>query len=417
MSPYNDDLTLQQATDYLRQIHEIFPFADWYDFERGDDEWFEGGKVRQSRSMAVHIGAMLSQFAIGILPRGANRMGFIYNANSQRSGKTLLCKMAVMPLYRVFKAQSWKVEEAELSKVIDAEVMAGSTYICFDNVRGHVGNQALEGLMTSPDWTGRILGRTEMFTAPNRLTLFITGNDILVSPDMAHRCLTCDLFVSEGDVQEREIPVERVIDEPWLKDKSNRHMILSSLWAIVRNWHAAGMPKASHYGCKPRLGFERWGELIGGMVAFAGFGNCLEKPVLENAGDSQDRNIRRLLAAMNQERMKPALDEMAIAEAERREFTFQNLVDMCDQDSIFDWMLEGRKEYGNFKLNPRACSKLGTLFSRYAPSADSREKSRTYRIPTSNKNDHGEPETIVVKLFSKGEGRHKRYVFEVLDTK
>ena len=42
----------------------------------------------------------------------------------------------------------------------DAEVLAGSTYLCFDNVRGYVGSQSLEGLMTSPDWTGRVLGKT-----------------------------------------------------------------------------------------------------------------------------------------------------------------------------------------------------------------------------------------------------------------
>jgi len=416
-NPYDETLTLQQATDYLRGLHQIFPFAEWHDFERGEDEWFEAGKIRQSRSFAVHIAAMLSQFATPLIPRGANRMGFIYNANSQRSGKTLLCKMSVMPLYAVFKAQSWKTDEAELAKGIDAEVLAGSTYICYDNVRGYVGNQALEGLMTSPDWTGRVLGETRMFTAPNRLTLFITGNDIIVSPDMGHRCLLCDLFVTEGSVQDREIPADRVIDEPWLKDLANRRMILSSLWAIVRHWHAAGMPKATEYGYKPRLGFERWGEIIGGMVAFAGFGNCLETVQIENAGDSMERNIRRLLVALNSERMKPELDRTEIPDAARREFKFATIVDLCYRDGIFDWMLDGRQEDGHFVLKPGANSKLGTLISRYAPSADSRENSRTYRIPTGEKTEHGDIATIVIKLFSRGEGRHKKYVFEVVESK
>lgn len=410
MSVYDESITLQQATDYLRDIHAMFPFADWYTYERGEDEWFEPGTVQQSRSLAVHIAAMLSQFGVGLIPRGANRMGFIYNANSQRSGKTLLAKLAVMPLYKKFKAQSWKTQETELAKVIDAEVLAGSTYICFDNVRGYVGNQALEGLMTAPDWTGRILGRTEMFTAPNRLTLFITGNDIIVSPDMGHRTLMVELFVSEGDVQEREMPTDKVIDEPWLMEFSNRHKILSALWAIIRHWHSAGMPKASSYGFKPRLGFERWGEIIGGMVAFAGFGNCLEKVEVENAGDSQERNIRRLLTSMNQERLKPEIDENIVPGLSRREFTFQHIVDICHEDGIFDWMLDGRLDGDHFRLKPGANSKLGTLISRYAPSTDSKEKFRTYRVGSTEEN-------IVVKLFSRGEGRHKRYVFEVVDAK
>jgi len=32
--------------------------------------------------------------------------------------------------------QSWNVKDEELRKVLDAEVMRGSNYIVFDNVRG-----------------------------------------------------------------------------------------------------------------------------------------------------------------------------------------------------------------------------------------------------------------------------------------
>ena len=153
---YNDEMTLAEAVAFLRELLGEFPFGDWR------EELAEDGVtvVRQSRSLAVQVAAMLSQFAGACVPRGANRMGFIYNANSQRSGKTLLAKIAIMTLYRSFKAQAWKGEEDDLAKVVDAEVLAGSTYLCFDNVRGYVGSQSLEGLMTSPDWTGRVLGKT-----------------------------------------------------------------------------------------------------------------------------------------------------------------------------------------------------------------------------------------------------------------
>lgn len=381
---YDDSMTLEEATEFLRELLEEFPFSDWVEIERADVDG--GGKVRQSRSMAVQIAAMLSQFAGACVARGSNRMGFIYNANSQRSGKTLLAKIAIMPLYKSFKAQSWKTKEDDLQKVVDSEVLAGSTYICFDNVRGYVGSQSLEGLMTTPQWTGRVLGETRMFTAENRLTLFVTGNDCMVSPDMNHRCLTCDLFVQEQDVQERS--VKNLIDEVWLQDLDNRRKILSALWAIARHWYAAEMPTATSYGFKPRRGFERWGDVIGGMVAFAGFGNCLQSVKLENAGDSEDRNISRLVQK---------LVDMALGDVHK--YKFQDLVNVCYDEDIFLWKLKGRADSdNNFKLDPSANSSFGILMSKYAPA-----KGRTFRFKPG--------ETI---LFShEGEGRDKRFIIEI----
>jgi len=119
-NPYYE-WTLQESTDYLRWILREFPFGDWKMVDNG-----LGEMVKQSRSQAVQIGAMLSLFCMGIIPKGANRMGFIYNANSQRSGKTLLAKLAIMSVCGVFKAQPWKGSEEDLNKVLDAEMLAGS---------------------------------------------------------------------------------------------------------------------------------------------------------------------------------------------------------------------------------------------------------------------------------------------------
>jgi len=346
--------------------------------------------------MAVQIAAMLSQFAGAMVPPGSNRMGFIFHANSQRSGKTLLAKIAIMAVHRVFNAQSWKAKEEDLQKVIDAEVLAGSSYVCFDNVRAYVASPSIEGLMTSPDWTGRVLGETRMFTAKNRLSVFITGNELNVSPDMMHRCLWCDLFVSEGNVQERE--VENLIDEVYLQDMENRRRILSALWAIVRAWHEAGMPKASSFGCKPRLGFERWCETIGGMVPFAGFGDCLVQPKLETTGNSEQRNVDALVQRL---RDMTLADDVLV-----REFKFQEIVNECHDHEIFAWKLKGREVSSgpppaatDWKLDPKENSTFGLMMVRFA-----RTKGRVYRYRPGEK----------VMFSHKGEGRDKRYIVEIV---
>ena len=343
---YDDKLSLEDAVTYLRKLYDEFPFADWHENSAG---------LKQSRSQDVQIAAMLSQFGVGLIPKDAQRLGFIYNANSQRSGKTLLAKMAIVPTNGMMATQSWNPKEEELRKVLDAVVLRASRYIVFDNVRGHLASQVLESFFTAPVWTGRILGKSQMYTSQNTASIFITGNYITVSPDMNFRCLTCDLFVAEANVLDRKIRMP--IDDAWLMKAENRHAVLSALWAIVRYWDAAGRPKATAY---LRQGFERWCETFGGLVMFAGFGNPLVPPdESELDVDNESCDMRALVMMM-------AKDVLS-GEKRRMEFAFQSVVNMAYQAGLFDWILDGKESEGDYVLKPDANSKFGKLIKRYAP--------------------------------------------------
>jgi hypothetical protein len=280
-----------------------------------------------------------------------------------------------------------------------------------------MGSQTLEGLMTAPQWTGRVLGKTQMFTAENHMNLFITGNDCIVSPDMAHRCLICDLFVEQGDVQERQ--VKNLIDEVWLMDIENRRNTLSALWGLAKHWNKVGRPTATSFGFKPRLGFERWGDLIGGIVGAAGFGNPLEKVQLEAAGDSEERNIRKLIERMRDESLRN--DEST----GREEYQFQQIVDFCHEDGLFDYILDGRQINGHYKLNTKSNSKFGLCIKKYFPSISA--AGNTIKLPRKFRVTYGSP-ILAQEAKSAGErrppvdalhyvgafgdGRHKRYFIE-----
>ena len=379
---YDDSLTLQQATDYLRELLGEFPFSDWRDEIVADEAGGTGERVRQSRSMAVQVAAMLSQFADGCVPANAMRMGFLWNANVPRSGKTLLAKLAIVPTNGTVAVQSWNSKDEELRKVLDAEVLRGSTYVLFDNVRGHVASQVLEGFMTSPNWTGRVLGLTKMFTAPNLATVFITGNDCTVGADITQRLLICNLFVTEANVRDRSI--SKMIDDPWLMDWMNRRRILSCLWAIVRYWDFAGRPGLS---VMPRTGFEAWGQRIGGMVEFAGFGNCLAEPQLDNAGDTETQDMNALIESL--------VEGMR---ARRAEFTFQQIVNRCFEQGLFEWVLDGKEDGADFVLKPHAASRLGKIVRKYAPI----EGQRVFRLPKGKAGVH-----------VSGKNRHRRYIIDL----
>lgn len=402
---FDDSVTPAEAFWYLYDLHAAFPFNDWSEEITPADgdtlqAWHPDGTprtYRQSRSLSVQIGAMIALFAANCVPKEASKMGFIANANSQRSGKTLLIKINTAPVYGSFKAQSWREDEESMVKILDSEILAASPYICFDNVRGLIQSTKLEALFTSPMWTGRILGKSEMFTAENNTTIFITGNNVNAGTDIMHRCLLMDLFVEEADIQSRKKP-DRIINDVWLARPENRRAILSALWSIVRHWDAAGRPLADVH--KTRLGFEEWGQIIGGMVEFSWFGDMLERVTLENAGDSEAEDVLTLVKILFQKTRSPI--------APAHDFTYQEIVHACWDNGLFPWNLHGREESRALRpdqpatitlnLDSKCQSRMGLLVGRHAPGKGALHVFR---------DDTG---TIVKVRFShKGSGRHKRF--------
>lgn len=383
---YDDSLTLVQATDFLRRLLLEFPFSEKKPYPHSDDSTPE--EFYQSRSLAVQIAAMLSQFAIGCLPRHSLRLGFIYNANTERSGKTLLVKLAIVAVSGKMAAQSWTKKDEDLRKAIDAEVLRASRYIVFDNVKGHIQSQIIEAFMTSSNWTGRVLGKTQMFEAENTATLFFTGNDCTVSPDMANRCLIVDLYVDEADVQARTI--SQPINDSWLMERENRFKILSALWAIVRHWVDAGCQKPSG---RVRVGFDEWCDVIAGMVEFAGFGDCLALPAIEKDPNTETGDVRALVKIL-------VTPETGEEPANHYEFTWQQLVNAAHEAGLFGWVLDGKESEGNYVLNHKADSSFGKLVAKFAPLTGV----RTFRLGVQ-----------VWHFWRTGKNRQRRYVLEMVN--
>ena len=196
----------------------------------------------------------------------------------------------------------------------------------------------------------------ETFEGQNNAVILITGNNCSLGSDVQERVLICDLYVESADRQEREtdIATEDIRDDVWLAAPENRRMILSSLWAIVRHWNAAGRPPATG---RARRGFDVWCRAIGGMVEFAGFGDPLARPNLESCGDSESEDFAELVR---------------IASDGRRtnELTFQEVVHILWEHGLLPWCIHGREEYieelskPSFKLDGPANSKLGLLLNR-----------------------------------------------------
>jgi hypothetical protein len=297
--------------------------------------WPEDG----GRSLAVQISAMLTVFASGIMPQGSTRPVFLFVANSEGSGKTLLAILCGTP-YRETPVETAPREDAEWAKKLLSAVIAGRRLILLDNLKGHLNAPALEAYTTSPHFSGRILGVSKEFQGEAGATVLITGNGLTISPDLRRRSLFVELFLQELRAEDRKF--RRTLD-PVAIQKA-RPDILSALWSLVTAWDAAGRPKSSRMNSS----FPRWTDTIAGVVEFAGYGCPTAPAEIEGMGDTDTANFSTLAGLM-----EPA-----------RRYTFAELVAVAEGAGLFERLTADRDKDGLAKGAKSAFAKLLIRYDR-----------------------------------------------------
>src|SRR5881398_3309258 len=101
------------------------------------------------------------------------------------------------------------------------------------------------------------------FVVPQNSVVFLAGNNVDLSTDLAGRCLLVDLWVNEADPQARR--VKHIISEAWLCSPHVRADLLAAMWALVSAWNRAKRPPSSFV----YRGFEAFSSIVGGIVELA----------------------------------------------------------------------------------------------------------------------------------------------------
>lgn len=195
----------------------------------------------------------------------------LIDAPEPGTGKGLLVKAcSIVTTGHAAAMMAWPTSDEELEKKVSAALMAGSTVVVFDNVDGTIKSPTLAAVLTADTWQGRILGRSEMTTVPNRATWAATGNNIDVGGDLARRCYRIRLDARQA--------------QPWLRTGfrhddlegwtvANRSWLLHALCTIVRSWWVSGQPKAD---ALPAMGgYSSWVRTVGGILDHAGITHFL----------------------------------------------------------------------------------------------------------------------------------------------
>ena len=319
---YTDKLPLTESKAVIEELLGEFGFAD------------------SGRSRSVALAGMLTVFGSQLLPKGALRPCFVYLANAEGAGKTLLVKCATVPVLGISPASTYPSEETEMAKLLLSTVLELRPVLLLDNVKGRLSSESLEGFLTAQQWSGRVLGGSRTFTGDNNVTVFATGNGCTVSPDMRRRSLFCELFLKEERAEDRQFtqPLETSV----LLDR--REEILTAMMGLVRHWAISGMPKAS----RSHSSFSEWANIIGGIVEAAGYPSPLDTPNIAGAADVDGDDMRSLVTALTEEGPLKAV-------------CFDDLISLCKERGLFESaidMLDGKAK--------SAKSVLSSTFRRYA---------------------------------------------------
>ena len=302
--------------------------------------------INREQGVSVAVAMMVGMFIGTMLGTKSLRPALIVLANAEGAGKSLLVKIILLTVLGRAPIGTRPEREEEFEKLLLSIVREARPVLFLDNLRGTLASPRLEAFITAEEWTGRLLGRNETFTAANQATVFITGNGLTVSPDLRRRSLFIELTMRAERAEDRVF--KQQLDDMVLTEK--RPHILACLWSLIRNWETMGQPLSS----RSHSAFPFWAEFVGGIVEAAGFSCPFETPHLTQPVDRNGDDMRRLVETMNEEQQYEFSTLVSIM---REVGAFESIVGVDDSDDP------------NFpeirKLKPAESSKLGRLLAGY----------------------------------------------------
>lgn len=247
------------ALGRLREVVVDFPFASAADFS----SW-----------LALVLTLVVRDAIKGPTPL------FVTTANQPRTGKTRLVQLAgIIAKGSITPAQAYPHEEDEQRKRIEAAIFGGTEIVLWDNLRGSIGGEALEGVLTAPVYAGRVLGRSETQEVAVRTVWTATGNGASYAGDTAKRSLPIRLLCPDLDPEQRTFRVPDLLGAV----DARRVELLGDVLTIVRAYYRAGAPVVD----MPTWGsFESWSRVVRQIIVWLGLEDPWEARVAVEGQDT-----------------------------------------------------------------------------------------------------------------------------------
>lgn len=212
----------------------------------------------------------------------------LVQANAPRVGKTRLVKL----ISHIVMGSDCPVvthtkSEDEERKRILTYLRAGRSMVLVDNVVGQYGGATVNALATSRTFEDRVLGHTKLIQVPNDSTWYITGNNIILAPDTAERCLHIRLICKD---EKPHLRTGFKYPDLFTAVQAKRQELLSAAIIILKAYIAAGRPKQK---MEVWGSFESWSDLVRGAIVWCG----LDDPAVTRAELETEADVGKDVAS------------------------------------------------------------------------------------------------------------------------
>jgi hypothetical protein len=240
-------------------------------------------------------GALLAALLTAIVRPGLDTApAFALDAPAAGTGKTLLasCIMALAGGGTLYAPLPMR-DEAETAKVLLSVLMEKPRVALFDNQAGVMESASLAAVLTSPRYSGRVLGSTRVVDTETNLMVIFSGNNIAMLDDMTRRVLTIRLDAGV------EAPSTRRFDfDPLREVKDGRRNMVAAGLTLIRWAFGAGERSRGRIGS-----FEMWDEIVGQTVAALRDHDFADPADMLRASQSHDprvEEVRMLLCGLRE---------------------------------------------------------------------------------------------------------------------
>jgi hypothetical protein len=242
----------------------------------------------------------------------------LVDAPEPGTGKGLLANVAaVIATGRPAAARPLAKMDDEIRKMLTAVLIEGPTLVVLDNIDDAIRSPSLAAVLTTDEWTDRLLGRTETIAVPNRCTWVATGNNIAVGGDIGRRCYRIRL-----DAHQARPYTRSGFKHPDLLGWAQIHRgdLVAALLTICRSWWVAGRPAAPK---EPTIGgFTPWAHAIAGTLHHAGLGAFLANlEQLHTSLDVETESWEAFLSALHEHFGSRSVSASEIAHEIESEYT------------------------------------------------------------------------------------------------
>ncbi len=274
-------------------------------------------------------GLLLTPLVRAAMPE-ANVPFHLVVSSLERTGKGKLAAETFggVVLGRTAPVMPWAASEEERDKRLTALLKRGTTIAVIDNLDTNesLDSAVLASLVTGRQYTGRLLGKSEMIDLPNTLTLVATGNNTRCSGEIAKRTIpillqpTTDSPETRTDFRHPDV-VAHV--------REARPAVLGALLGMVENWK-----RDRHVDDRTMGGFEQWSRVVGGILYANGLAkwrsNCA---AWVRHADPDGEDLRAFVAAWADR----WIDERRAA---------RDLLPLAEELGVFPWVHKAKNDSG-----------------------------------------------------------------------